>query len=105
MRDSHTPQALKVQIALMGVLCLLVLFAPWSAWVRWTMLVLLALFGLSALSFVRHVARRDLSLLPIALCLLAVRSLALGTGLVLGALRFTLRPQARGALGGTQGDR
>ena len=104
VRDSHTPQTLKVQIALMGVLCGFVLLAPWLAWVRWTMLVLLGLFGLSALPLLRHVARQDQAVLPIALCLLAVRSLALGAGLALGGLRFTFRPEARGALGGTWGD-
>jgi glycosyltransferase involved in cell wall biosynthesis len=96
VRDSHTPQTLKVQIVLMGVLCLLALLAPWLAWARWMMLVLLALFGLSAFSLLRHVARRDLAVLPVALCLLPVRSLALGAGLALGVLRFIFQFQARG---------
>jgi GT2 family glycosyltransferase len=93
--DSHTPQTLKAQIVLLGILCLLFPLALWLSWARWSMLALLGLFVLTAFSLLLRVARRDPPVLLVAPCLLAVRSLALGTGLILGTLRFLNRSPAR----------
>jgi cellulose synthase/poly-beta-1,6-N-acetylglucosamine synthase-like glycosyltransferase len=95
VRDSHTPQALKAQIGLLGAACACVLLAPWLAWARWGALVVLALALSAASPLLVRAARRDLALLPVACLLVLVRALALGTGLVAGAVRFWLRRPVR----------
>ena len=96
-RDSHTPQTLKLQIGLVGLLGLLIpLVALWPP-ARWPALAVAALFALSAVRFLVRVARRDPVVALVAPVLLLVRSLALGVGLVAGFLRFSRRPSPRRA--------
>lgn len=90
IRDSHTPQSLKLQIGLMGLSISLLpvgfLWAP--AW--WVVGILAALFALSAIPFLGHIARRDSTLALMAPLMLATRALASGAGLTAGFLRFHL---------------
>jgi cellulose synthase/poly-beta-1,6-N-acetylglucosamine synthase-like glycosyltransferase len=93
--DSHTPQTLKVQIGLMGLLCLAIPLAPFWPWVRWVALGLAALFVLAAAPLLALIARRDPPVLLLAPWLLAARSLTSGMGLAAGTVRFWLRPHVR----------
>ena len=87
VRDSHTPQSLKVEI---------VLTALWGASWLWSLAILSpapALVGLAALlaswaSFLVFVARRDPPVLAVAPLLLFLRAAALGLGMVWGALKL-----------------
>jgi lipopolysaccharide/colanic/teichoic acid biosynthesis glycosyltransferase len=89
VRDSHTPQVLKVQIGLVGLLALSLLLAPFWAPARWSALSVAVLFVLAAAPFLIRVARRDRAVAAVAPLLLVWRALALGTGLVAGFLRFS----------------
>jgi len=90
IRDSHTPQVLKVQMGLaaaggvslaLGVLTGRVRFVRWAARL-WTIL------GLTTLPFVRKVWSQDRTVALLAPVLLFVRAWALGVGFVLGNLRW-----------------
>ncbi|MFW5941181.1 MAG: sugar transferase [Chloroflexota bacterium] len=96
VRDSHTPQVMKVQLGLMALALLSaagILFTGWSA-------VLLALFLLLFLAttvpFVRKAWAKDRVVASAAPLLLGIRALGLGFGYAWG----TLRP--RPGISGTQ---
>jgi lipopolysaccharide/colanic/teichoic acid biosynthesis glycosyltransferase/GT2 family glycosyltransferase len=91
VRDSHTPQVLKAQIGLMGVLVPLIPLAVAWAPARLAVLVVVSLFLLSVIPFVFRAAVRDVAVALAAPLLLAFRALALGTGLAAGFLRFYRR--------------
>lgn len=95
VRDSHTPQVLKVQIGLVGLLSLSLLLAPFWVVARWSALSIAALFALTAAPFVLWVARRDPAVAAMTPLLLVWRALALGTGLVAGFLRFSYQASPR----------
>ena len=90
VRDSHTPQLIKLQIVLLlaALLGTLGIFLPplgsliaiglWSA------------YGLSMLPLLSKIAQRDPPVLFIAPIMIFIRTLALGLGLLSGALRFYL---------------
>ena len=88
VRDSHTPQLMKVQIALLAAaLCSLfglfwLPFGPLCAIELWIAV------GLSMLPLLIKIARRDPPVLLIAPIMILVRTLALGLGLLGGILRF-----------------
>lgn len=94
-RDSHTPQALKVQMGLAGLGTLLLLAARLPrvrralAWrpgfIAWGLLLL------SGGPFYLKILRRDRAVLLLAPLLLFMRAWALGCGFLLGALRFFLK--------------
>jgi cellulose synthase/poly-beta-1,6-N-acetylglucosamine synthase-like glycosyltransferase len=96
-RDSHTPQTLKLQMALAGCGGLLLLgsgisgnkFARTSGWLSWALLLL------SAISLYKKVWRRDAPVLAIVPLLLFVRAWALGCGFLLGNLRLLFLPRLR----------
>jgi len=96
-KDSHTPQVLKVQMGLVGLLLLLIILAPFWTLARWTALVVAAFFVLSTVPFLLRVARRDPTVAAVALFLLALRALALGLGLVAGFLHFSRQASPRQA--------
>ena len=96
VRDSHTPQTLKAQIALAGLLCPLVIAAIFWPPVGWLVLGVVGLFLAAAFPFQVHIARRDPPLLLIALWLLGVRAVALGVGLIAGTIRFSGLAKAGG---------
>ena len=88
-QDSHTPQVLKVQIGLAGILCLFLLLAPFWALAGWAALAVSLLFVLTSVPFLLRTVHRDPAVAAVAPLLLLCRALALGTGLVAGFLRFS----------------
>ncbi len=95
LRDSHTPQTLKVQIALTGLgwaAGALGLIAEGSLRRKFWALggASAALFGFSAISFIRKAARRDLKLVAFALPMLIWRALWLGLGMAAGMIRYLI---------------
>lgn len=91
VRDSHTPQVLKLQIGLVGLLGLSLLPAPFWALARLSALVVAALFTLTAVPFLLRAVCRAPAVVMVAPFLLVVRAAALGAGLVAGFLRFFRR--------------
>jgi lipopolysaccharide/colanic/teichoic acid biosynthesis glycosyltransferase len=88
VQDSHTPQLLKVQIGLAGLLGLFSLLMPFWAPAGWPALSAAVLFALTAIPFVLRVIRKDPPVAVVAPFLLLVRASALGAGLVAGFARF-----------------
>jgi glycosyltransferase involved in cell wall biosynthesis len=90
VHDSHTPQSVKVQVgllaaALAGTLgAFLPPFGPPIAIGLWIS------FGLSMLPLLIKIARRDRPVLFVAPIVIFTRALALGLGLLSGALRFDI---------------
>jgi lipopolysaccharide/colanic/teichoic acid biosynthesis glycosyltransferase/GT2 family glycosyltransferase len=96
VKDSHTPQALKLQMGLAAVTVVAFLVAPlaslasWGLSVpAWTVGLLAALgFGLTEIPFLVKVWRRDRGVTLPAVALLWVRAFALGTGFATGLIHF-----------------
>jgi len=91
VRDSHTPQAIKLQIGLLAlalVATLMKLFVP-----GWYVVALTAwlLFLLSMLPFLAKIAQRDPVIVVVAPLLIGLRTLGLGLGLLAGVVNFNLR--------------
>ena len=95
VRDSHTPQILKAQIGLAGIVLLLIPLAVFWGPARLCLLVAVSLFLLSVIPFMLRAARQDAAVALVAPLLLACRALALGTGLAAGLLRFYRRASPR----------
>ncbi len=93
--DAHTPQTLKLEIALTGLLILSVPLALWGGAPRWGPLALLAALGTVWAPFVTYALQRDRPVGFIAPGMLLVRALALGSGLTWGILcsRGLARPR------------
>ncbi|HNT74051.1 MAG TPA: exopolysaccharide biosynthesis polyprenyl glycosylphosphotransferase [Anaerolineae bacterium] len=89
VKDSHTPQSLKVQIGLLGLAGLGAVAGFWQPLTWGVALVCLALFFLTAAGFLAHIARRDPVVLVAAPFFLVLRAVALGMGLVAGFLHFS----------------
>jgi cellulose synthase/poly-beta-1,6-N-acetylglucosamine synthase-like glycosyltransferase len=92
LRDSHTPQMIKVQIALLAAALLMTLAAllfgssmPIGPSVS---IGLWAAFCLSMGSLLIKIARRDPPVLLVAPLMITLRALALGLGMFMGFLRF-----------------
>ncbi|MGD2147385.1 MAG: glycosyltransferase [Anaerolineae bacterium] len=102
LRDSHTPQVLKVQMLLMALLCAALFIAPF--W-RVTLLggaAILAALLISSLPLVGRALRRDLLAAVVVPAFVLVRALALGLGLVVGFIRFNRgldEPRSHGGRG------
>jgi len=94
VRDSHTPQLLKVQMGLLAAALLTtlatVLNYSWvmSANVCWLLMLV------SMLPLLSKIARRDPAVIIIAPLMIGVRALSLGLGLVRGFQCFTLQPKS-----------
>jgi lipopolysaccharide/colanic/teichoic acid biosynthesis glycosyltransferase/glycosyltransferase involved in cell wall biosynthesis len=91
--DSHTPQIIKIQIMLLGLIGLAL--ASWSirpSLGKVSIIALVMLFGLSAVPFTIKLLRQDKALLTIILPALVVRAAALGAGLATGFIHFMARP-------------
>ncbi|HMN27952.1 MAG TPA: glycosyltransferase [Caldilineaceae bacterium] len=104
VRDSHTPQTLKLQMALaLGSLGLVLLTGGPSVvrgWARRGLLGTVLLFVGSALPFLLKLARRSPMLACVGLAMVVVRALALAGGFVMGTLRYGQEsPQDRLGLG------
>ncbi|MEM7532641.1 MAG: glycosyltransferase [Chloroflexota bacterium] len=98
VQDSHTPQRLKLQIALTAIglvlLPMILLSAIWQLNVSMALsivlLMLVVLFFLTELPFMRTLTQRSWRLGLISPVLLLTRSVSLGTGLLIGFFRFRL---------------
>lgn len=102
MKDSHTPQTLKVQIGLLGAMGLTVVAAAFWPSLLWLALLWGVFFFASSGPFLAYIARHDAPILVAAPLFLTVRALALGTGLGVGAVRFATRSRVHKApLSGT----
>ena len=96
VRDSHTPQILKLQMILVGLAALSLLAAP--VWPRslWMAAGLAGLFLASTLPFVAKAARKDPVVAIVSPFLLAVRAASLGAGFALGKARFAVVATSEG---------
>jgi hypothetical protein len=94
VRDSHTPQALKIQMALaiiLGPLLVLVLASE----LFWSLLVLaVVLYLISTMPFAIKALRRDVLVGLVAPLLLFARALALTLGMIKGAWDMIVRWEA-----------
>jgi cellulose synthase/poly-beta-1,6-N-acetylglucosamine synthase-like glycosyltransferase len=92
VRDSHTPQSLKVQIMLVaGMLGLLPLGIVTGRWV-WRLIPFgIAGVLLSAAPFLRKLAYRSPALALHGVLMILLRALALGSGLLVGSLQLLLQ--------------
>ncbi len=103
VRDSHTPQVLKLQLALAAAACLCLAVVPLWRPAGWAALGALALLYGSALPFLVEIVRKDPAVALAAPLLLLLRALALGGGLAVGLVRFYGRTSERRApIGGVQ---
>lgn len=103
VRDSHTPQVIKLQMALVG-LALASLALTFVSTLSWVLLALTtAVFLLTAIPFLRKAWQKDRAVAVAAPGLLVVRALALGVGYTSGVIH----PQpgisgAQSTIGGMQ---
>ena len=94
VEDTHTPQVLKLQIVLVGLMLVLfplLVLGLWWPPLDWLWLAELALAGLflvSAAPFLTKLARRSWSLAAAGPFMLAARALALGSGYLAGTIQF-----------------
>ncbi len=95
--DSHTPQTLKMQIALLAMLGVFLLFGLWLRPFLWLALACGVFFLGTAFPFLTRILKKDATVLAVAPLLLVVRALALGLGLSCGFLRFFREDSARQA--------
>lgn len=95
VQDSHTPQVVKLQIGLAGLLIPLLLVALFWGASRWAALGVVTLFFLTTLRFLFRALRSDAAVAPVVPLILFARALALGTGLGIGFLRFSREKVAR----------
>ena len=85
VRDSHTPQVVKLQMALAALGAVLLIAGLIQPWLAVAGLASWALLVLSGLPFMVKLLQRDPSVLLIAPGLLFVRAWALGLGFLLGS--------------------
>lgn len=86
--DSHTPQALKLQLGLAALLCLSLAALPFWHPARWAALTNLLLFFGTALPLLGLILNEDPPVILAAPALLLLRALGLGSGLAVGFVRF-----------------
>jgi lipopolysaccharide/colanic/teichoic acid biosynthesis glycosyltransferase/glycosyltransferase involved in cell wall biosynthesis len=99
VRDSHTPQTLKLQILLLGLAALSLLAVPLWPGSLWMATGLAGLFLASTLPFVAKAARKDAVVAIVSPFLLAVRAASLGAGFALGKARFAVVATGEGSQG------
>jgi lipopolysaccharide/colanic/teichoic acid biosynthesis glycosyltransferase/GT2 family glycosyltransferase len=104
VRDSHTPQTLKLQILLLGLATLSLLAVPLWPRFLWMAAGWAGLFLVSTFPFVAKAATKDLAVAMASPLLLALRAASLGAGFALGKARFTLAGEgdAKGLLNARQ---
>lgn len=86
-KDSHTPQVMKVQMALMASIYLALASALVSRWALPIMLILFVFFVATTLPFLRKFWIRDRAVALAAPVMMAIRATALGIGYAWGVLR------------------
>lgn len=87
VRDSHTPQVMKIQMGLIALALLALAAAAILPWTWPVAAVILALFVATTIPFIRKAWGKDKAVAVAAPELLAVRALALGFGYSFGVLR------------------
>ncbi len=104
VKDSHTPQVLKVQMGLVLLLAVTLLLAPFWAVARDVALLLTLAFVASSVPFTLKALRKDMAVGLAAPFLLLVRAAALAAGFVGGRVHFsgTLPGQRRPVLSAGQ---
>jgi cellulose synthase/poly-beta-1,6-N-acetylglucosamine synthase-like glycosyltransferase len=90
MRDSHTPQILKVQMALALVLLPLVALALALSSLAWLAALSALVFLISAVPFTIKALRKELTVGLLSPFFLFVRALALGAGMIKGVWDLAL---------------
>lgn len=95
LRDSHTPQIIKVQLGLLAGALLTTLLTLFN--LRWAVAaeVCWLLFLISMLPLLGKIARRDPAVLVIAPLMIGLRALGLGLGLLRGFLHVAPPPKPR----------
>ncbi len=91
MADSHTPQTLKLQVGLAGLLAPTLLGAILWRELLWMSFAIAGIFVASTLPFELKAARKDLMIATIAPGLLLLRAMALGIGFAVGLFGHLLR--------------
>jgi len=91
--DSHTPQTLKAQILLLGLIGMMLATWPFfPSYGGWGILICALVFVATAIPFSIKILRRDPKVLPVVFPALIVRAAALGAGLVAGFTHFAAQP-------------
>lgn len=95
LRDSHTPQVIKVQLGLLAGALLTTLLTLFNF--SWAVAadVFWLLFLISMLPLLSKIARRDPTVIVIAPLMISLRAVCLGFGLMRGFLHFAFRPKPR----------
>lgn len=96
LKDSYTPQVLKVQIGLVGLLPPSLLLALLSPWLRLGPVLVLAAFLGSSLPFVLHSFRRDPFVAVLSPGYLLLRSAVFLWGTLRGVWEFHLKARVAG---------
>lgn len=91
VRDSHTPQSLKVQMGLVFLFIPLMALVLLGGFFAWLSLLAVTLFLISILPFAIKTLRRDALVGLLSPFLLFVRALALGLGMMKGGWDLILR--------------
>ncbi|HEY4723067.1 MAG TPA: hypothetical protein VII92_14535, partial [Anaerolineae bacterium] len=95
IKDSHTPQSIKVQIVLLAIAIaatlLTILVSGFAVLAVGVWLMLLS----TMLPLLIKIARRDAAVLWIAPLMIGLRAFSLGAGLVAGVIRFDLFPRRK----------
>jgi len=97
--DSHTPQVLKLQVGLAGLLVTTLFGATLLRELLWMSFAIAGIFLTSTLSFGLKAARKDLTVATVAPGLLFLRAIALGVGFAVGLLGHLIKRALRGFVG------
>lgn len=87
LNDSHTPQTMKVQMAMMALIYLLMTSLVITRWAALPLALLLFLFIISSLPFSQKAWKKDRVIAVVASPMMAVRATALGLGYGWGVIR------------------
>lgn len=87
VKDSHTPQVMKVQMGLMALLFMLVPLLLLSRWAAVPLALVALAFLATTIPFTRKAWRKDRTVALVSPLMLAVRAASLGTGYAAGLLR------------------
>ncbi len=88
--DSHTPQVMKVQMALLAAALGFSLSALFSSIGRWTAIGMWIMLFATMFPLLIKIARRDAAVVWIAPLLILLRAFSLSLGLIVGLIRFNL---------------
>ena len=91
IRDSHTPQSLKLQVALTALLLLVALAGLLEHLWWWAVPLILGCYSASALPLLRLTWEKDRAVMPIAPFMLGLRGAGLLAGFSTGAVLFSGR--------------